>query len=225
MGIDLGSIFGGHHGGDHHDTGHDGADHHDTGHEGFEADEAHLLDVPLFASGAPLSSAHAVGQVGHTAYPVDALGHHGTTDQSFHDHRDHPVLDETPDLRPWHSADVVEYGPRLHMARHSEAIDSNHDGVSDAASRDLGLDPDAVHAHQPFQVDYVDRFGRAHHGGGRDSDGDGFADALERAVGTDPHDASSHPTIVEAHHFPAGSDENLPGTIDVVPSDQTWRLP
>lgn len=134
MSIDLSDIFGGH----HQDTGHDRGDQHDTEHDSSEPRDEYLLDLPLFASGAPLSSAHAVG---HNAYPIDAFGYHGTNDQAFHDHRDHPVLDETPDLQIWRGTEVVEHGPRLHIVRHSEALNSDHDGVGDAASRDMRLTP------------------------------------------------------------------------------------
>lgn len=48
-----------------------------------------------------------------------------------------------------------------------------------------------------------------------DSDLDGFSNAVEQALGTNRYDLTSHPAVVEAHHFPAGTQVNLPDTIDI----------
>lgn len=111
----------------------------------------------------------------------------------------------------------------LHLRQHSDAQDSNGDGVSDAASRDLGLDPYSVHGHHNFDVNWQDAGGHLHTNHGRDSDGDGWSDHLESAIGTDPHNSSNHPSLVEARHYPEGSDENLPGTYDATHANAPWQ--
>lgn len=122
----------------------------------------------------------------------------------------------------WH--DVGDPGDQahLHLLRHSEAHDSNGDGVSDAASRDLGIGSVDGGAHQSVSLDWHDAGSHLHHSHSKDSDGDGWTDDVEQLAGTDPYNAASHPFLVEAHHFPAGSGENLPGTVDVTPSAAPW---
>jgi hypothetical protein len=218
MGIDLNGLFGGSGGAEHNDPGH-----HDLGHHDLEANDPHSSGLPLFDLDALSLSAHTFDYANHLGHHLDSHDHH---DAAHHggEAQESREYDTSPDWRSWHDISGSSE-TRLHMLHHSEAQDSNHDGVSDAASGDLGIDPFAPHSHETFHMDYVDREGHIHRPGGRDSDGDGFTDDVERAMGTDPYDASSHPSIVEAHHFPAGSDDNLPGTLDVMPSDNIWRMP
>ena len=142
----------------------------------------------------------------------------------FDHHEPHTDFD-THDLREWQDVGNTDNTVHLHLLRHSNAVDSNSDGISDAASTDLRIDPFSGDTPPNMNLDWRDASGQVHHDHSIDSDGDGWSDGLERLVGTNPYDAASHPSLVEAHHFPAGSDENLPGTIDVTPSSQLWQLP
>lgn len=221
MSGDIHGIFGGDDGTDYSDLGHQELCHPDLGHYDTEPHEPQGADVPLFAAGALPPSVHQVDSETHFApHPLE---HHGDSNRPYDSPPDTQVYREVSDLRAWNDIGIAHHD--LHILKHSDAEDSNNDGISDAASRDMGIDPDAVRAHHTLELDYVDRLGHLHHADGKDSDGDGYVDDLERLVGTDPYDAASHPSIVEAHHFPAGSDKNLPGTIDVVPLDHLWRLP
>ncbi len=142
----------------------------------------------------------------------------------FDHHEPHTDFD-THDLREWQDVGNTNNTVHLHLLRHSNAVDSNSDGISDAASTDLRIDPFSGDTLPNIDLDWRDASGQVHHDHSVDSDGDGWSDGLECLVGTDPYNAASHPSLVEAHHFPAGSDENLSGTIDVTPSSQLWQLP
>lgn len=141
------------------------------------------------------------------------------------DHHEHNTDFDTHDLREWQNVGNTDNTVHLHLLRHSTAVDSNSDGISDAASTDLHIDPFNGNIHPTVNLDWRDASGQVHHDHSIDSDGDGWSDGLERLVGTDPYNAASHPSLVEAHHFPAGSDENLPGTVDVTTSSLLWQLP
>ena len=198
------------------------------GHEIIHYD-SHLHDPMEEAVFPVLGAAEGVMQVFSLGDNFAHLLHDTIPATDFHshflDHQDHQAGAYVNDYHDWHDVGGVGHDVHLHILRHSEAQDSNSDGVSDAASRDLGIDPYNVHAHQPVVVDWHDTSGSLHHSSGKDSDGDGWSDDLERLAGTNPYDGASHPSLVEAHHYPAGSDENLPGTIDVVPAALPWRLP
>lgn len=152
----------------------------------------------------------------HNQFHLLDLHDYGTDQQSL------GASTDAHHLHGWHDENYVNHSPHLHLERHSEAADSNGDGISDAVSKDLGLDPFDTNAHHTVDLGWHDSNGRLHHTNGRDSDHDGWPDDLERLAGTDSRDAASHPSLVEAHHFPAGSDENLPGTADVTPQFQPW---
>jgi hypothetical protein len=94
----------------------------------------------------------------------------------------------------------------IHVRAHSDAVDSDHDGFSDAVERLAGTNPYDSHSHPSLLHGFL----------GHDVDGDGFPDALERLVGVNPHDALSHPAAVEAHHFAGGTDENQPDVWDAM---------
>lgn len=100
------------------------------------------------------------------------------------------------------------FGDHLHLLDDSQALDADGDGFSDAVERDLGTD-----WLDPLDHPYVDI--DVYHPLHFDADGDGFSDAVENLMDTDPLDPFSHPDVVEAHHFPAGSNINLSGTFDV----------
>lgn len=155
----------------------------------------------------------------------DLLHHtHSLTDMHSHDlhSQDSQSSDNFPHQDNWHDVSDRDSQAHLHLLRHSEAHDSNGDGVSDAASRDLGIGAIGEGTHHVVSLDWHDANGHLHHSHGKDSDGDGWTDDLEQLAGTNPYDATSHPSLVEAHHFPTGTGENLPGTIDVTPSASPW---
>lgn len=104
----------------------------------------------------------------------------------------------------------------LHSLLDSNALDFDHDGFSDAVEHHCGTDPYDSLDHPSLMDWHLQRL---------DSDGDGFPDTFEHFMGTDPHSALSHPDVVFAHHFPAGSDLNLPGTYDVSATLPYWSAP
>ncbi len=110
-----------------------------------------------------------------------------------------------------HHHPVIDGTDHAHMRPSSEAIDTDDDGISNAVELRLGTDPLDARNHPLI-------------GGGEgdhaDADGDIFPDSVELAIGTDPMSGASHPIVVEAHHFPAGSEQNLPDTIDL--SVHSW---
>jgi hypothetical protein len=103
------------------------------------------------------------------------------------------------------------YTSHLHLVPESRAADTDGDGVSDATEVHLGTDPLDPSSQPVVGLGPYDR---------ADSDGDGFTDVAELRTGTDPMDPQSQPKLVQARHYPAGSDENLPGTLDV--SINSW---
>jgi len=113
--------------------------------------------------------------------------------------------------------------PHLHITHASEAIDTNHNGFSDAVERSFGLDPTSPHSHLYLDLQHGQLLLSNHPSHLADSDHDGFPDVVERVLGTDQMSALDHPVVVEAHHFPAGSEFNLPGTHDL--SLGHWVLP
>lgn len=200
---DIESFFGGGHEVVHHD-----AHLHDA------ADEAALVALSATVAAQAFNFGSNLPHLLHNTVHFHDT-HHGS-DQDNHQND----LD-THDPRLWQDASGLDHDLHLHLLKHSEAHDSNGDGVSDAASKDMGIDPSSEY-HQAVSVTWRDAHGHLHNNQGKDSDGDGWSDDIERVMGTDLYDAGSHPTLVEAHHFPAGSDENLPGTIDVTPSSSPW---
>ena len=201
---DLDAFFGGGHETVHHDT--------------------HLQDAQDEAPFLVAGAADAAAQMFHFGANLTHIFHDTAhlSDAHHHepDHQDNHADHEAQDLRGWQEVGSAAHTPHLHLLRHSEAQDSNGDGLSDAASKDLGIDAYATGAHRPIRVDWHDAAGHLHHSHGKDSDG--WADDLERLSGTNPYSATSHPSLVEAHHFPAGSEENLPGTVDISPSSSPW---
>ena len=201
---DLESLFGGGHELVHHD-----AHLHDTFEEASYFQNAAEGLIQALTVGTGLS---------------DLLHHtHSLTDTQSHDlnSQDFPVGDNSHQDH-WHEVSDLGGQAHLHLLRHSEAHDSNGDGVSDAASKDLGVGAVGGSTHHAVSVDWHDASGHLHHSHGKDSDGDGWTDDVEQLAGTNPYDATSHPSLVEAHHFPEGSGENLPGTMDVTPSAAPW---
>ena len=203
---DLESFFGG---------GHEVVPHDTHQHDIFE--EA-LFPVQSAAEGAMqvFSMGMGLAHLLHDTAHMTVTHLHG-----LHSH-DAQTDTETSASQGWHEVNGVGNEPHLHLLRHSEAHDANGDGVSDAASRNLGINAVGGSTHQVVSLDWHDASGHLHHSHGKDSDGDGWTDDVERLAGTNPHDPNSHPSLVEAHHFPAGSGENLPGTIDVTPSAAPW---
>jgi len=109
-----------------------------------------------------------------------------------------------------------------HIRQHSDAVDSDNDGFSDAFEIRYGTDPLDANSHPVVDSSWVD----GHHtpiSDLRDSDHDGFSDSVEKLMGTDPYDAHSHPDVVLPYHMPEGSGHNLPYTLDVTPhSDNNY---
>ena len=114
--------------------------------------------------------------------------------------------------------------PHLHLVDESDALDLDGDSFSDAAEIHLGTDPSDPGSHPtvdaswltPSDPGVIDR----------DTDLDGYSDRIEALMSTDPDLPASHPEVVEAHHFPAGSDTNLTNTVDLFPPPmREWRLP
>lgn len=188
--------------------------------------DTHLHDVveetPLLALGAAEGAMQIFHLGAHLTHALHDTTHLTDAHHPRHDSHAHTADHDTHNPRGWQDVGSAGSPPHLHLLRHSEAHDSNGDGISDAASKDLGLDPYAHNPHSSVHVDWHDASGHLHHSHGKDSDGDGWPDDIERMIGTDPHNAASHPSLVEAHHYPAGSDENLPGTMDVTPSTTLW---
>ena len=202
---DLESLFGGGHETVHHDT---------HQHDIFE-EASHFQNM-----GEGLVQALAMGTgLSSLLHPTSSL-----TDMHSHDlHlQDSEASDNFTHQNYWHDVSDLGSQAHLHLLRHSEAHDSNGDGVSDAASKDMGIGSIGEGTHHIVSLDWHDTNGHLHHSHGKDSDGDGWPDDLEQLAGTNPYDAASHPSLVEAHHFPTGTDENLPGTIDVTPSASPW---
>jgi hypothetical protein len=194
------------------------------GHESVHHD-THLNDVfeeaPLSMAAPTEATMQVFGFDTHLIHPLHGILQPETHHSSI-DHQDHLADTDTFDHNVWHDVNTMGHEAHLHLVNHSQAQDSNGDGISDAVSNVLGVDSYAGGVHHTTNLDWQDASGHLHHSHGPDSDHDGWTNDLERLVGTDPNNPASHPSLVEAHHFPAGSDENLPGTIDVTPSSAPW---
>jgi hypothetical protein len=113
----------------------------------------------------------------------------------------------------------------FHLMPESRAANFDGDGFSDAVEARLRTDPYDPTSHPCLDAswfgDGVGTFGASSH-----SDRDGFPDGVEIQMGTNPLSELSHPDVTLAHHFPAGSDINLPGTIDIAPPvNSYWTMP
>ena len=95
--------------------------------------------------------------------------------------------------------------PHWHLTAEHNAVDTNANGLSDSVETQMGLDPTSDNGPASDILGLT----------GIDSDLDGWPDDIEVSLGTDPTGPDDFPMLVESHHFPEGSEQNLSGTYDV----------